>query len=352
MPLCHYATMPLQTDLNFQEGDNTQKNSFFINKGIVKATKVAIILFIGAIATQPLFPLLKPLLNPLKSLMALPLNTKRFKNHLFKKEIERSLLGVESHQGKDTPLQNLRLPSVKETQQAIKDYWQVVESIRSEGTLSPEDIRRQGYNIKPLTPRKVQLTKNQRQELFDKYSQQTQSYNNNPQMRGQEVSNRALRTSHPYKKGLFVRGDFRKNQNVGNLADPTAPTAPNAPSPSKQVPRYPNNEVEKFYFSMDIVSKQTLLEKAYSLPSSTSLSQAKALLGAPSKETFITEGVNQPDSEGYASRPSNTLQKAIVYYIKKYQAGKKTPHKDQELILTFNEDNLLESVYLSNQVQS
>jgi hypothetical protein len=291
------------------------------NKGILKAdshniflwvaTKISISLFIGAILIAPLLKVINRE-SPAINLFENSLN-QHYAQQTFHSQPSTATSSAKPKKPSDTK-QGISLPSVKETQERIKAYWSIVDSLRSEGTLSNEDIQAQGFKINPLTDPRFQKSQEgindmgYQNGLFS--SSPTTNYNRqvaHPRNRGH-----ITQITHPYKKGLFVKGEPRK---------------------------YPHNRVEKYYFSMDTITRNHLLDIAGSLPTSTSVAQAKALLGSPSKETFVRDS--------YHNR-SQKLQKVLVYNLKQYRAGKVTPDKDQELILTFNEQNLLEDIYTTN----
>jgi hypothetical protein len=290
------------SEFNSQNPNNGGLTSPYSERIYAHIAKVSITIFIGAICLQPIFQFAEPKL-------------KSFQFSLEKREVKSPFIGEKPNNSRLKEIlpsiSNLAdpktLPTVKSTTQAIQSYWQIVESIRSEGTLSKEQIKEQGYDIDPKTPfkSKSSLANTRYKESLNTVD----DLDGAVQSIEADTSIQITQIKHPYKKGLFIKGETKK---------------------------YPHNKIEKFYFAMDTVSKENLLKTAHSLSEATSLTQTKRLLGTPSKDTFVTN-------------PSETgeLQRALVYSIQQFKPGIHTPEKDEHLIITFNEDNMVNEVYTS-----
>jgi hypothetical protein len=186
------------------------------------------------------------------------------------------------------------LPSMTETKNQVEQYWKTIEALRSEGTLTQEEIREQGFNIKPKIPPHL--------------SSKEKDYERQDQINTQTM----IEAKPPTKKGMFFKG----------IEHSTTITTPNS---------------EKYHFQLDKVSKSHMLAQAQNLPPSSSAKIVKEKLGKPSKETFTTV-------DG-----SKDMCKVFIYNLKTYRQGVSTLGKDENLIVQFDQNNMLASIFTSSK---
>lgn len=209
-------------------------------------------------------------------------------------------------------------PSVRETAAAAKTYKEAVKSLETPTTLTDEEVKRQGFAIRPI-------------ESFKLHKQSstvagTSSDVPAPSPTPPTSSNTNLKfgiNAHQFTKNVQ-----KESQNLQRQAKRFVESFSSNNFGARSAPF--SNYQSGHYYSMDEINKRLLITNAKSLESGASKTLVKRLLGRPTKETIVSLPEN------------NELAKILVYAIKLWRQGVSTPNKDENLILVFDStDNLV-----------
>jgi hypothetical protein len=209
-------------------------------------------------------------------------------------------------------------PATISTRQAAtkaKAYKQSIQALETPPTITDDQVKEQGFVIRPIDGYKIRTTSAQKIEEPPDSAFRTQVNSATAQgyKNAQALTHKTRNVIEGFSSNRVSEVKKLINGQSYNEDDPDS---------------------SQHHYSMDQTNRRILLTNAKNLSVGTPRTIAKKTLGRPSKETIV------------ALPESRELAKMLVYTIKLWRQGVSTPDRDEKLILVFNSDDRLMSVGL------